>query len=72
MKEKEMLLKEMLKIINDIDWKGIVNYIQNLQQRIDKVITKIDDISVSDLQDLKLMEKKLKDIKSILQGEEEK
>ena len=44
----------------------------DLQQRIDKAIIKIVTISSDDLKDIKIIVKKLKDIKSILQGEKVK
>ena len=44
----------------------------NLQEQIDRAIIKIVTISSDDLKDIKIMVKKLKDIKTILQGEEVK
>ena len=51
---------------------GVIEENSNLQQRIDKAIVKLASISSDDLKDIKIMVKKLKDIKSILQGEEVK
>lgn len=59
----EMLLKDNL---TQNGKRKIVNYIEFLQQRIDKGIIEIDNISVDDLDDIKLMEQKLNKIKSIL------
>ena len=46
--------------------------IEELQERIDKAIIEIDTISIDDLENIKIMEQKLNNIKSILQDEEVK
>ena len=73
--DKNELLEPMIYSTNDEyetrcrARKEIVEDIKNLYQRIDKAIIKIDTISVDDLDNIKLMEQKLNNIKSILQGE---
>ena len=68
----EAFLKEYENLTKEEALYEMFKYNCDLQQRIDTAIIKIDTISSDDLKDIKIMVKKLKDIKSILQGEEVK
>ena len=71
---KDKGLRHYLLKLSDNQELDVVEYkeYENLQQRVDKAIVKLASISSDDLKDIKIMVKKLKDIRSILQGEEVK
>ena len=51
MNEEEILLDNLLKIINGIDWKKIINYVKNLQHQLeekDKIIDEAMEYFIED------------------------